>query len=206
MIIMNETILKALDKTKEVLEECKANNRLVACSISGGSDSDLLIDICESIMPHFVQYVFFDTGIEFQATKEHLKYLENRYNIKIDRRNAKCPVPLGNKKYGKPFLSKRAAEMIDRLQKHNFQWENEPYDTLAKKYPRAISAIKWWCNEGLAIKENGKINTMYGICNNPWLKEFLMKTPPRSRCHRNVVKGQRKRLQRCTNKKLSHIV
>ena len=190
---MNETIQKALDKTREVLAECKMNNRLVACSISGGSDSDLLIDICESILPHFVQYVFFDTGIEFQATKEHLKYLENRYNIKIERRNAKCPVPLGNKKYGKPFLSKRAAEMIDRLQKHNFQWEDEPYDTLVKKYPRAISAIKWWCNEGLAIKGNGKPNTMYGICNNPWLKEFLMKTPPPFKVSQKCCEGAKKK-------------
>ena len=55
------------------------------CSYSGGADSDIIIDICEKIKPHGIHYVWFDTGIEFQATKEHLKYLENHYDITIER-------------------------------------------------------------------------------------------------------------------------
>lgn len=57
----------------------------IACSVSGGADSDILVDICEKVKPHGVHYVWFDTGLEYQATKEHLKYLEDHYGITIER-------------------------------------------------------------------------------------------------------------------------
>ena len=56
----------------------------IVCSISGGSDSDVMLDIvwrCDK--DNKVTYVWFDTGLEYQATKDHLKYLENKYNIEI---------------------------------------------------------------------------------------------------------------------------
>lgn len=68
-----------------------------------------------------VKYVFFDTGIEYQATKDHLDYLEKRYGITIIREKASMPIPLAVKKYGQPFLSKNVSDMIYRLQKHNFE-------------------------------------------------------------------------------------
>lgn len=54
----------------------------ILCSISGGSDSDDMLDIvyrCDK--SNKVKYVWFDTGLEYSATKEHLKYLENKYDI-----------------------------------------------------------------------------------------------------------------------------
>ena len=51
----------------------------IICSISGGSDSDDMLDIvyrCDK--DNKVKYVWFDTGLEYQATKEHLKYLEDK--------------------------------------------------------------------------------------------------------------------------------
>lgn len=81
-------------------------NRIL-CSISGGSDSDVMLDIvwrCDK--DDKVDYVCFDTGLEYQATKEHLDYLEEKYNIKILRYKAIKPIPLSCKQYGQPFLSK----------------------------------------------------------------------------------------------------
>ena len=47
------------------------------CSVSGGSDSDVMLDICYRCdKDNKIQYVWFDTGLEYQATKEHLKYFE----------------------------------------------------------------------------------------------------------------------------------
>lgn len=47
------------------------------CSYSGGSDSDILIDLIERTRAMFglppVDYVFFNTGLEMQATKDHVK-------------------------------------------------------------------------------------------------------------------------------------
>ena len=143
----------------------------VACSISGGADSDILVDMCERAVPHFVSYVFFDTGIEYQATKEHLNYLEDKYGIEIYREKAKVPVPLGNHKYGKPFLSKNVSNMIWRLQSNGFQWEDDTFENLYKKYPNCKCGLLWWTNS----KGEG---SHFNIQRNTWLKEFLITNPP----------------------------
>lgn len=165
---MNERIQQAIDLTKQVLGDARKGGKSVCCSVSGGADSDILIDLCERAEPHFVSYVFFDTGIEYQATKEHLKYLEQKYSIEIHREKAKVPVPLGNKKYGVPFLSKYASDMISRLQRHSFKWEDKDFDTLYREYPRCKGALLWWTNSG----------KRFNIERNTWLKEFLIKNPP----------------------------
>lgn len=143
----------------------------VVCSISGGSDSDIMLDIvwrCDK--DNKVDYVWFDTGLEYQATKEHLKYLENKYNIDIIPYKAIKPIPLSCKKYGQPFLSKQASEYIGRLQKHNFKWEDKPFEELYEEYPKCKAALLWWCNK----RESNSFN----ICRNKWLKEFLIENPP----------------------------
>lgn len=140
---MNETIQQAINLAEQVLGDALRGGQQVACSVSGGADSDILIDMCERAVPHFVNYVFFDTGIEYQATKEHLNWLEQKYGIEIHREKAKVPVPLGNKQYGKPFLNKQVSEFIHRLQIHNFAWEDKPYDELIQEYPNCQIALKW---------------------------------------------------------------
>lgn len=79
-------ISDAFTKADSVLNHKGYKN--IACSVSGGADSDIMIDICEKVKPHGVHYVWFDTGIEYQATKDHLKYLENHYGITIERESS----------------------------------------------------------------------------------------------------------------------
>lgn len=183
---MNERIQQAIDLTKQVLGDARRDGKNVCCSVSGGADSDILIDLCERAEPHFVSYVFFDTGIEYQATKEHLNWLEQKYGIEIHREKAKVPVPLGNKKYGVPFLSKQVSDYIHRLQIHNFTWEDGSYDELVLKYPRCQMALKWWCN---ARDDNPRSN----IKRNTWLKEFILKNPPSFKISPQCCDGAKKR-------------
>lgn len=83
----------------------------ILCSVSGGSDSDILIDLCQKFDDaNKITYAFFDTGLEFRATKEHIEYLENRYNIHIECVKAIKPIPSCCKKYGQPFISKQVSE------------------------------------------------------------------------------------------------
>ena len=46
-------------------------------SVSGGSDSDIMIallnELKHDIVPK-INYVYFDTGLEYKATKEHINY------------------------------------------------------------------------------------------------------------------------------------
>ncbi len=145
----------------------------IMVSISGGSDSDILMDYCERIgYPEgTLKYVFFDTGMEFKATKHHLDFLEKKYGVEIHREKAKVPVPVGVKKYGFPFLSKQTSEWISRLQRHKFQWEDEPFGVLYTRYPKCKAALRWWCNEW---GENSRVN----INTQKWLKEFMIANPP----------------------------
>lgn len=78
------TIIDAIVKAYSVVNKPFYNN--VICSISGGSDSDIMLDIIYRVDEQKkVTYVWFDTGLEYKATKEHLKYLEDRYGIEIRR-------------------------------------------------------------------------------------------------------------------------
>ena len=182
---MNNRIQEAIDLTKQVLGDALRGGRSVACSVSGGADSDILIDLCERTQPHFVKYVFFDTGIEYQATKEHLSYLERKYDIKIERERAKVPVPLGNKKYGVPFLNKSVSDMISRLQAKGFQWEDDTYENLCKRYENCKCALKWWTN----CRGEG---SHYNISRNTWLKEFMVKNPPKFQISAKCCSGAKK--------------
>ena len=86
------------------------------CAISGGSDSDLLMHLCATLDEKGkVTYVFFDTGLEFQATKKHLKYLEEKYGVNITVEKAVKPIPLCVRQHGVPFLSKQVSDYMLRL-------------------------------------------------------------------------------------------
>lgn len=166
----NQTILDNLIRAWAIIN--KPIYEKIVCSISGGSDSDIMLDIvwrCDKA--NKVDYVWFDTGLEYQATKEHLKYLENKYGIEIVRYKAIKPIPLTCIYYGQPFMSKQASEFIQRLQKHNFQWEDDTFDNLYKKYPKCKSALEWWSN----TKGNG---SSFNISRNKLLKEFMVENPP----------------------------
>ena len=155
--------------------------RKIVCSISGGSDSDIMLDICHKCdKDNKIEYVWFDTGLEYQATKDHLKYLEDKYGIEIMAYKAIKPIPISCRQYGQPFLSKYASDMISRLQKHDFQWEDKPLNDLLEKYCKwnakkkdwvgCKGALLWWCN----ANRNAKFCIKY----NKWLKEFMIENPP----------------------------
>ena len=148
------------------------NYEKIVCSISGGSDSDIMLDICTKLDPDKkIVYVWFDTGLEYQATKEHLKFLEQKYRIKIEVIKAVKPIPFTCRKYGLPFLSKKISDNIERLQRYDFLWEDKPFEELLEKYPNCKSALRWWCNEW-------GDDSRFNISRTKWLKEFMVANPP----------------------------
>ena len=140
-------------------------------SVSGGSDSDVVIDFINQCgAGDKVSYVFFDTGLEYQATKDHLDYLQKRYSIKIERLRAYRSIPYCCKNYGQPFINKFVSEQIERLQKHGFKFEDKPIEELIKEYPGCLSSLKWWTNTHKKPQWN--------IKQRKYLKEFLTAYPP----------------------------
>lgn len=144
----------------------------IACLISGGSDSDVVLDLIYKVDRNGkTTYAWVDTGLEYEATKRHLEYLEERYGIKIERLKTKHPIPIVVRKHGVPFLSKYVSDMIERLQRHGFQWEDGTLEELLLKYPQCKGGLRWWCNDW---GEDSRFN----ISRNAWLKEFMMANPP----------------------------
>ena len=136
-------LLESLPKNKTIIDNfVKAfwliNNdkyKKIICTISGGADSDVMMDICiKCDVDKKIDYVWFDTGLEYQATKEHLSYLEVKYGVDIIRYRAVRPIPLSCKKYGQPFISKQVSEFMQRLQRHNFKWEDKSFDEFYSEF------------------------------------------------------------------------
>lgn len=190
--IKNKAIYESYLKTYYKIK----NYKKIICMISGGFDSDIMVDILTKLdTEKKIKYIFVNTGLEYKATIKHIEYLQNKYNIKIETIKPKKPIPIACREYGVPFFSKYISEMIYRLQQYNFQWENEDYEVLVDKYcERAdensenlkgytfvkelngyykgcLVALKWWCNK------NGE-GSAFNINKNKLLKEFMIKNPP----------------------------
>ena len=182
-------MLKKAESLEKLLEICPPNKVIadnlikawtfindekyekIVCSISGGSDSDVMLDIvwrCDK--DNKVEYVWFNTGLEYKATKEHLKFLEKKYNIEIKPYRAIKPIPTTCREYGQPFLSKIVSKYIYNLQKHGFKWEDKSFEELKREYKGMDSYLKWWCNCN-SFKS-------FNVGRNKWLKEFLIENPP----------------------------
>jgi len=146
--------------------------RKILCAISGGYDSDIVLDLvirCGG--KEKTDFVFYDTGLEYDATKDHIAYLESVYGVKIRSIEPKKHIPTCVREYGVPFWSKYVSDMMSRLQRHNFQWEDGSVEELLKKYPRCKAALRWWCNEW---GNKSRFNISY----TPGLKEFIQQFPP----------------------------
>lgn len=164
-------IYKALCKTQRVLNSYSN----VTVAVSGGSDSDIMLALINEIkhdLTPTINYMYFDTGLEYAATKEHIKYLMDRYNINIIKYNAEIPIPTAVKIHGVPFISKRVSDYISRLQKYNFEWSADNFENLYKKYPKCKAALRWFTNE---FGDNSRFNIAY----NKGLREFLINNPPK---------------------------
>lgn len=102
------------------------------CSYSGGSDSDILIDLIERTRQMFnnavghealkpVKYVFFNTGLEMQATKDHVKAAAEKYGVEIEECRPKINIVKAVREHGIPFMSKRFSQALGDWQKRVFQ-------------------------------------------------------------------------------------
>lgn len=164
----------------------------------GGADSDCLIDLIERVRQGLdieVTYAWMDTGLEWQATKDQIAYLEDRYGVEVRRVRAVKSIPTCVSEFGQPVFSKYVSDMIARLQRNGFQWEDEPLDILLERYPNCTGAIKWWCS----AYGRGQVSSL-DIGYKRGLKEFLVENHPpfrvSERCCQYAKKLPKKHLLR----------
>lgn len=163
----NERIVNAFAKAWDILGRFQHP----VCSVSGGYDSDIMLDLIWRLDEEKkVRYLWFNDGFEYKAVREHLDFLEKKYDIKIERINPVKPIPQCVKEYGQPFISKHVSMHMRGLQKYGFDWKDEPYEVQLAKYPKCPSYIRWWHNKNKTRAHN--------IMYNKYLREFLIENPP----------------------------
>ena len=154
-------------------------HKRIAVSVSGGSDSDIMVDLIELLRSYLwgnpeIFYVFFDTGLEYEATKSHLDYLEWRYGVTIDRRKPRKSIPAVCREFGIPFISKDVSDKINRLQKYGFAWTDSPDEATPEKYGNCKSALDWF----FCRRERDGGGNHFDISRHKYLHEFLKYNPP----------------------------
>lgn len=130
------------------------------CSYSGGSDSDILIDLIERVRKTFdlppVNYAFFNTGLEMDATKRHVHEIAEKYGVNIKTYRPEKNVILAVREFGAPFVSKIMSAGLEGIQKKGIPVSiADEYaradDKIAKRqelrerYPKCESTINFIC-------------------------------------------------------------
>lgn len=161
------------------------------CSYSGGSDSDILIDLIERTRKMFnlpkVKYVFFNTGLEMKAIKEHIKETAEKYGVEIEERRPKVNIVTASRKYGIPFVSKIMSAGLSEWQKKRIPLSiadeyEQAEDKVAKRkelkdrYPKCESLINFICCCNSAGEPRPNIQLV--INSSKYMRDFIEEYPP----------------------------
>lgn len=178
------------------------------CSYSGGADSDILIDVIERSRKIFnlppVKYVFFDTGLEMKATKEHVKATAEKYGVEIETARPKVGIVQASRKYGIPFVSKIMSAGLSGWQKKGIPLAvAQEYDQaedketkreeLRQRYPKCESTLNFLCC--CNSKGEPRPNIQLVINSSKYMRDFIGENPPDFRisaeccthCKKNVA-------------------
>lgn len=161
------------------------------CSYSAGSDSDIMIDNIERTRRLFnlppVKYVFFNTGLEMKAIKEHVRDTEEKYGIEIEMCRPEVNIVNATRKYGIPFVSKIMSSGLSEWQKKGIPLTiAEEYDQaedkaakrqeLRERYPKCESVINFLCCCNAAGDPRPNIQLV--INSSKYMRDFIAEFPP----------------------------
>lgn len=161
------------------------------CSYSGGSDSDIMIDLIETVREMFgfppIKYVFFNTGLEMKATKDHVRYVAEKYGVEIEEVRPKINIVQSTRKYGIPFVSKIMSGGLSDWQKKGVPLSiAQEYDRaedkeakrkeLKERYPKCESLINFLCC--CNSKGEPRPNIQLVINSSKYMRDFIEEYPP----------------------------
>ena len=160
------------------------------CSYSGGSDSDILIHLIESTRKAFglppIKYSFYETGLEMEATRRHVRETAEKYGVEITTYRPKKSIVLAVREYGQPFVSKIMSSGLENVQKKNIPLSiadeyAEAEDKIAKRqelrerYPKCEQAINFLCC--CNTKGEPRPNIQLVINSSKYMLDFIKENP-----------------------------
>lgn len=161
------------------------------CSYSGGADSDILIDVIERTRTTFdlppIKYVFFNTGLEMEATKRHVKETGKKYGIEIEEVRPEINIVKATREHGVPFVSKIMSAGLEGWQKKGIplsiadeyaQAEDKAAkrQELKERYPKCETTINFICC--CNSKGEPRPNIQLVINANKYMLDFIKECPP----------------------------
>ena len=161
------------------------------CSYSGGSDSDIMIDLIERTRAIYnlppIKYVFFNTGLEMKATKDHVKAIAGKYGVEIIEERPKVNIVTAVREHGVPFVSKIMSAGLEGWQKKNIPLSiADEYDQaedkaakrqeLRERYPKCESTINFLCCCNSAGEPRPNIQLV--INSSKYMRDFIGEYPP----------------------------
>lgn len=161
------------------------------CSYSGGSDSDMMIDLIERVRKIYnlppIKYAFFNTGLEMKATKDHVKATAEKYGVDIETFRPKIGIVQATRMYGVPFVSKIMSSGLNEWQKKNIPLSiadeyNQAEDKAAKRkelkerYPGCEKLINFLCCCNSQGEPRPDIQLV--INSSKYMLDFIKEYPP----------------------------
>lgn len=161
------------------------------CSYSGGADSDIMIDLIEQTRKLFelppIKYVFFNTGLEMKATKDHVKATAEKYSVDIETVRPKISIVQASRKYGIPFVSKIMSGGLSEWQKKGvpltiadeYEQAEDKHSKrleLKERYPNCEMLINFLCCCNAAGEPRPNIQLV--INSSKYMLDFIKEFPP----------------------------
>ncbi len=161
------------------------------CSYSGGSDSDIMMHLIETVRstsPMFapVEYCFFNTGLEMDATKRQVHDMAKLYGVKIHTYRPKIGIVQAVRKHGQPFVSKIMSKGLEGVQKKhiplsiadeyaNAEDKAAKRAELGERYPKCTATINFLCGCNTAGEPRPDIQLVIG--SSPYMLDFIKENP-----------------------------
>lgn len=177
------------DAIRSIIAKRLLEHPNAVCSYSGGSDSDILLHLIESVREEFelppVKYAFFNTGLEMKAIKQHVRDMAEKYNVEITEYRPKKNIVLATREYGLPFVSKAMSQGLESVQKKNLPLSiADEYavaeDKIAKRaelkarYPNCELAINFMCCCNSKGEEH---HNQLSIDSSDYMLDFIKENP-----------------------------
>jgi 3'-phosphoadenosine 5'-phosphosulfate sulfotransferase (PAPS reductase)/FAD synthetase len=134
-----------------------------------------------------IKYVFFNTGLEMKATRDHVKATAEKYCIEIETIRPKINIVQASRRYGIPFVSKIMSAGLEEWQKKGVPLSigdeyAEAKNKIAKRqelrerYPHCESLINFLCCCNAAGEPRPNIQLV--INSSKYMLDFIKTSPP----------------------------
>lgn len=160
------------------------------CSYSGGSDSDIMLHLIEMVRKIFelppIQYCFFNTGLEMDAIKRHVRETEELYGVTITEYRPKKNIVQSTREHGIPFVSKIMSAGLEGVQNKNIplsiateyagaEDKAAKRAELRERYPKCESTINFLCGCNSAGEPRPNIQLVIG--SSKYMLDFITENP-----------------------------